>query len=362
MKLIKKAISIIILSVLSLSILAGCGGSKTTNETASNATATSSNKKIKIGVSEYPGWMPWYIAQGEDFFKKNGVDVELVWFPVYSDSIQAFNSGNLDMLAVALSDTIAPYLKGTDFKIVLSNDNSAGADALVAKPEYSNIKDLKGKTVATEFGTIEHFFLLKALEKEGMKESDINLVNMSVDDAGAALISGSVDAAALWEPATGLAKARGNKVLYSSEETPGLIPNLLIAKGDMIKNNPDQVEAVVNSYFDSLNFYSKNPDKSLAYMAKQCGISSEEMAGSMSGSKLFSINDNIEAMTQKAENMKYIPYAALETSKFLKNVNMIDRVPTMEELEGMIDPSFIKKISEKRQSEPAPETKAQSNK
>lgn len=77
----------------------------------------------------------------------------------------------------------------------------------------------------------------------------------------------------------------------------------------------------------------------------------------MSGSKLFSINDNIEAMTQKAENMKYIPYAALETSKFLNNVKMIDRVPTMEELEGMIDPSFIKKISEKRQSEPAPDTK-----
>jgi NitT/TauT family transport system substrate-binding protein len=357
MKLIKKVISMIILTVVSLSILAGCGGSKTTSETVANNTSTSSNKKIRIGVSEYPGWMPWYIAQGEDYFKKNGVDVELVWFPVYSDSIQAFNSGNLDMLSVALSDTIAPYLKGTDFKIVLSNDNSAGADALAAKPEYSNIKDLKGKTVATEYGTIEHFFLLKALEKEGMKENDINLVNMSVDDAGTALISGSVDAAALWEPALGLTTARGNKVLYSSEETPGLIPNLLIAKGDMIKNNPEQVEGVVNSFFDAMEFYSKNPDKSLEYMAKQCGISTEEMAGSMSGSKLFSINDNLEAMTQKSDSMKYIPYAALETSKFLKSVNMIDRVPTIEELEGMIDSSFIKKISEKRESKPAPDTK-----
>lgn len=355
MKLIKKVISMIILTVVSLSILAGCNGSKTASTEANN-TSTSS-KKIKIGVSEYPGWMPWYIAQGEDYFKKNGVDVELVWFPVYSDSIQAFNSGNLDMLSVALSDTIAPYLKGTDFKIVLSNDNSAGADALAVKPEYSSIKDLKGKTVATEYGTIEHFFLLKALEKEGMKESDINLVNMSVGDAGTALISGSVEAAALWEPALGLTTARGNKVLYSSEETPGLIPNLLIAKGDMIKNNPDQVEGIINSFFDVMEFYSKNPDKSLDYMAKQCGISTEEMAGSMSGSKLFSINDNLEAMTQKSESMKYIPYTALETSKFLKSVNMIDRVPTIEELEGMIDSSFIKKISEKRESKPAPDTK-----
>ena len=356
MKLIKKITSIIVLTIIALGVLVGCGANQTKSEVTSN-TSTSTNKKIKIGVSEYPAWCTWYIAQGEDYFKKNGVDVELVWFPVYSDSIQAFNSGNLDMLCIALSDTIAPYLKGIDFKIVLSNDNSAGADALSVKPEYSSIKELKGKTVATEYGTIEHFFLLKALEKEGMKESDINLVNMSVGDAGTALISGSVDAAALWEPALGLTTARGNKILYSSEETPGLIPNLLIAKGDMIKNSPDQVEGVVNSFFDAMEFYLQNPDKALDYMAKQNGVTSEEMANSMSGSRLFSINDNLEAMTQKTDDLKYIPSAAYEISKFLKSVNMIDSIPTIEELEEMIDSSFIKNISEKRESIPAPDTK-----
>ena len=179
----KKIISTLILLIMTLSIFVGCGASKTGSDTVSKDTASSASKKFKIGVSDYPAWSTWYIAQGEDYFKKNGVDVELVWFPVYSDSLQAFNSGNLDMLCVALSDTIAPYLKGTDFKIVLANDNSAGADALAVKPEYSSIKDLKGKTVVTEYGTIEHFFLLKALEKEGMKESDINFVNMNVGDA-----------------------------------------------------------------------------------------------------------------------------------------------------------------------------------
>lgn len=352
----KKMISVLVLIIMTLSILVGCGASKTTSESASNETSTSTNKKIKIGVSDYPAWSTWYIAKGEDYFKKNGVDVELVWFPVYSDSLQAFNSGNLDMLCVALSDTIAPYLKGVDFKIVLTNDNSAGADAVAAKPEYNSIKDLKGKTIVTEYGTIEHFFLLKALEKEGMKESDINFVNMNVGDASAALIAGSVDGAALWEPSLGLATARGNKVLYSSKETPGLIPNLLIAKGDMVKNNPKEVEGVVNSYFDAMEFYSTNPDKALDYMAKQNGITSEEMAQAMSGCKLFSIDDNLKAMIEKAEDFKYIPYAAYETSKFLNSVKLIDKVPTIEELEGMIDSSFIKNISEKRESGPAPNT------
>lgn len=352
----KKIISTLILLIMTLSIFVGCGASKTGSDTVSKDTASSASKKFKIGVSDYPAWSTWYIAQGEDYFKKNGVDVELVWFPVYSDSLQAFNSGNLDMLCVALSDTIAPYLKGTDFKIVLANDNSAGADALAVKPEYSSIKDLKGKTVVTEYGTIEHFFLLKALEKEGMKESDINFVNMNVGDASSALITGSVDAAALWEPSLGLATSRGNKVLYSSKDTPGLIPNLLIAKGDMIKNNPKEVEGVVNSYFDAMEFYSTNPDKALGYMAKQNGITQEEMAKAISGCKLFSIDDNLKAMTEKAENFKYIPYSASETSKFLNSVKMIDSVPAVKDLEGMIDSSFIKNISEKRESKPAPNT------
>jgi NitT/TauT family transport system substrate-binding protein len=352
----KKIISMLILLIITLSIFVGCSVLKTSSDGVSKDTGNSNNKKIKIGVSDYPGWSTWYIAQGEDYFKKNGVDVELVWFPVYSDSLQAFNSGNLDMLCVALSDTIAPYLKGTDFKIVLVNDNSAGADALAVKSEYSSIKDLKGKTVVTEYGTIEHFFLLKALETEGMKESDINFVNMNVGDASSALITGSVDAAALWEPSLSLATSRGNKVLYSSKEAPGLIPNLLIAKGDMIKNNSEAVEGVINSFFDAMEFYSENPDKALGYMAKQNGITSEEMAKAISGCKLFSIDDNLKAMTEVTEDLKYIPYAACETSKFLNSVKMIDSIPTVEDLEGMIDSSFMKNISGKRESKPAPNT------
>jgi NitT/TauT family transport system substrate-binding protein len=57
------------------------------------------------------------------------------------------------------------------------NDNSAGNDGFVAKKQFRSIKSLKGKTVATELGTVDHFLLLQALAKNGMTEKDIVFKN-----------------------------------------------------------------------------------------------------------------------------------------------------------------------------------------
>ena len=52
--------------------------------------------EVKVGVSDWPGWVAWYVAEQKGFFKKNGADVKLVWFANYTDSIGALSSGQLD--------------------------------------------------------------------------------------------------------------------------------------------------------------------------------------------------------------------------------------------------------------------------
>ena len=47
-----------------------------------------------MGVSDWPGWVAWYVAEEKGFFKKHGADVELVWFPNYTDSISALSAGH----------------------------------------------------------------------------------------------------------------------------------------------------------------------------------------------------------------------------------------------------------------------------
>ena len=98
---------------------------------------------IKIGYSDWPGWTAWEIAKEKGFFKKHGVDVKLVWFPIYTDSLTALNTGKLDANCQTWSDTIPPLAEGIKLKVVLANDNSAGNDGFVSKKEFKTIKSLK---------------------------------------------------------------------------------------------------------------------------------------------------------------------------------------------------------------------------
>jgi NitT/TauT family transport system substrate-binding protein len=352
----KLAYAVLAVAVMSLGIsFSSCskgeGGKEATPEVS---------KKIKLGISAFPGWFVYYIAKGEDYFKKNGVDVELVWFPVYSDSLQAFNSGNLDMLCIALPDAPAPYLKGTKFKVVAVNDFSNGADAIVARADrkIASLKDLKGKKVATEYGTIEHFFLLKALETVGLSESDINLVNISVGDSAPAIISGAVDAAGLWEPALSIALSdKGIKKLYSSDRTPGLIQDTTIATEELIKNNPQAVYGVINAFLDAIEFYKSNADQAIEYMRVPADVDAQMMKEIMAGGRIYGLKDMIEEMTDKKDSYLYGPYNAYQNALYLKSVKLIDEVPQDKDyFVDMFDPSFILDIAKTREASSGPDT------
>jgi NitT/TauT family transport system substrate-binding protein len=220
-------------------------GACSTNKPAAGSTVTGSETggPIKIALSPWPGWFVWYLVKEKGFFEKNGVKAELVWFPVYSDSLSALATGKVDANSQTLSDTLAPASKGIPLKAVLVNDNSFGGDGIVVKPGIQSLQDLKGKKVATELGTVDHLLMLRALSKSGLKEKDVNFVNMTVNDSGPAFIAGNLDAAVLWEPFLSKTIEEGKgKLLFSSKDNPGLIPDLLVFKESVTTNRPEDVK------------------------------------------------------------------------------------------------------------------------
>ncbi len=161
---------------------------------------TAAQAEVRVGVSDWPGWVAWYIAEQKGFFKKHGADVKLVWFPNYTDSISALSAGQLDANSQTWSDTMAPLAKGLALKAILVNDNSAGNDAIMVGPKIQSFKDLKGKKIALEEFSVSHFLLTLALNKNGMRLQDVQVVNLSAGDAAAAFLAGRVDAAVVWNP------------------------------------------------------------------------------------------------------------------------------------------------------------------
>ncbi|HZJ16588.1 MAG TPA: ABC transporter substrate-binding protein [Chthoniobacteraceae bacterium] len=293
---------------------------------------------LKIGYSDWPGWTAWEIAKEKGLFKKHGVDVKLVWFPIYTDSLTALNTGKLDANCQTWSDTIPPLAEGLNLKAVLVNDNSAGNDGFVAKKELKKIKDLKGKTVATELGTVDHFLLLQALAKNGMTEKDIVYKNMTVPDAAAAFRQGKLDAAVLWQPSLNDVVKEGKaNLLFTSKETPGLIPDLLVFQTKVVDKRAADVQKVVAAWFDVIEFIDKHEDEAVAIMAKVVEQKPADYKAFLPGTKFFNLKANLRAFT-KDDEVHSLYGSGKVISDFLVQAGLMKKVP---DYAAALDPTFV---------------------
>lgn len=319
-----KIFSVLMASLLILSLTA-CGSSPASSSSSSSAT---SKTPIKIALSPLPSWYFWYLVRDKGFFKKHHVNVQLVYFPTYSDSISALNAGKVDGNSEALIDCISPLSKGVPIKSVFATDYSAGGDGIVAKPGIKSVKDLKGKKVATEVGTIEHFFLLTLLKDNGMTENDIHLTNMTVQDSGNAFIAGKLDAAALWEPSLSEAQTKGHGTkIASSKSYPGLIPDMLVMNSNVMKNRPQDVKNIADAWFDAMNYYKAHPAESIKIVAKDAGITPAELKQGIDGFHLLSVAAN-KQYYKKGNTFQSFYYSAQQNGQFLKNLGYIQQVPS----------------------------------
>ena len=296
---------------------------------------------IKIGYSDWPGWVAWEVAKEKGLFKKHGVEVELVWFPIYTDSLTALNTGTIDANCSAWCDVIAPLAEGIKLKVVLVNDNSAGNDAIIGKPGIKSIKELKGKTVATELGTVEHFMLLQALAKNQMTEKDIEYKNLTVPDAAAAFIAGKVDGAGVWQPWINQIEKQGKgKVLFTSKEIPGLIPDLLVCQEKIVTERADEVQKIVATWFDVLAYIKSNEKEAVKIMAKVVEQKPEDYLAFMPGTKFFDLNANLKAF-EKSNEHSSLAGSGKVIAEFLKGLDLIKTIP---DYEGALEPKFVKAL------------------
>lgn len=282
--------------------------------------------EVKVGVSDWPGWVAWYVAEQKGFFKKNGADVKLVWFANYTDSISALSSGQLDANSQTWSDTMGPLAKGVPIKAVLVNDNSAGNDALLVSPKIKSFAELKGKKIALEEFSISHFVLATALAKNGMTPKDVKIVNLAAGDAAAAFLAGRVDAAVVWNPwVSQIEKSGKGKALFTSKDMPGLIPDLLVAQDKAIKSKRKDLVGMIKAWFDTEKFIRENPDEAVKIMAKVVSLPPADYKVFLPGTKFFDAAANQAAFN--AADSKSLQAVAPTVASFLLSNKLIDGKP-----------------------------------
>lgn len=277
---------------------------------------------VRIGTQPWIGYGPWWIAKEKGIFEKQGVKVELVDFVEDKEVNAAFASGEMDAANLATHTALKLYASGLNLRIVLLEDASYEADAIIAPSVITSVADLKGKKVAYEEGTTSDLLLNYALSQNGLTLNDIESVFMPAADAGAALIAGQVDVAVTYEPyiSAALAENQDLRLLYTAAKRPGLISDVLAIRADL---DSAITEKLLKVWDEALVFYNAHPYEAKAIIAKAVGSVPEELFTAFDGIKFYNLIENEAAL--KGDFLAILQ----DVGQVSMTIGLLDKIPNL---------------------------------
>ncbi|MDX1352993.1 MAG: ABC transporter substrate-binding protein [Thiomicrorhabdus sp.] len=296
---------------------------------------------LKIGYSDWPGWVAWEVAIEKKWFAKEGVDVEFEWFD-YVASMDAYAAGKLDAVHMTNGDALVTGSTGAPSVMILLNDYSNGNDMVVAQQGISSIKALKGKKVGVEVGFVAHMMLLTALDANGMSESDVTLVNVPTNETPQVLASGEVDAIVAWQPSSGqaLSMVPGSKAVFTSADNPGIIYDGLSVNPASLSGRKKDWMKVLKVWYKTVDYINdpKTRADAISIMASRVGLSPEEYEPFLKGTKILSLEE-AKAAFEKGEGLDSI-YGSSKVSDDFNVANKVYDAP--QDIDAYFDGSLTK--------------------
>jgi NitT/TauT family transport system substrate-binding protein len=241
---------------------------------------------LKVAYSPFTGHAPFFIAQEEGFFTAQGLEVELVKLPAYNQTIPLLANGEIDVTSGPLSAAfINAVAQNLNLKIVAGKEYAApdgeSSALLIRKDLYdsgeiNSAAKLKGRKVAIySVGIISHFTLAKTLATAGLTLQDVEVVQMTSQDALAAFTNRALEASTMGPPELQQAVAMGYAVSLNSINK--LMPNFqygFVTFGDnLLKNNPEAGKRFLVAYLQGIQQLNQGKTKrNLEILGKYLGM------------------------------------------------------------------------------------------
>jgi NitT/TauT family transport system substrate-binding protein len=228
-------------------------------------------EKFKVGYLRVMDDAQAIAAYEGGFYKKHGLDVELVEFKSGTDLIKAIVGGQLDSGVLGFTNAVAWASKGADLKVVGGAQH--GYHALVVREE-TGIKDvagLKGKTLAsqTEGSTADTVLKGVVLKNAGLKAEDLNIMGVSPQVAVQSLIGKRVDAAFLFEPQATIAQLVAPvKQIYEIGEVWPFPCMVVITSGETLKKRKGDLWKSLDAQKEAIDLLQKQPAQAAKLIAE----------------------------------------------------------------------------------------------
>ncbi|MES2942589.1 MAG: sulfonate ABC transporter substrate-binding protein [Pseudomonadota bacterium] len=232
--------------------------------------------ELRIGYQKSASLFVLQKAQGtlEKRLLPLNSSVKWVEFPAGPQLLEGLNLGAVDVGYVGEAPPIFAQAAGAQFAYIGYDPAAPEAEAILV-PKDSLIKsvaELKGKKVALNKGSNVHYLLVRLLEKNGLKLTDIQPIYLPPADARAAFESKNVDAWVIWDPfAAAAEKAIGARVLADGK---GVVNNYqyYLAARNFVGKNPKVIQALFDDSVEQGKWLKANVKKAAEVIAPLQGL------------------------------------------------------------------------------------------
>jgi NitT/TauT family transport system substrate-binding protein len=227
---------------------------------------------VRVSLFSWPGYGFWFIAKEKNLAPDINLDIQIIEDPY--ESFGQMTSGNLDVASSTGEYGPIAADAANGIKLVAVTNPSIGTDKIILAPKIEKAEDLKGKSVAVLEGGLTQIFMAMWLEKNGVKFDEVKYVNVVMDDAVSAMVSGKVAAGEFWEPFGGqvLKSLKGSKAVANSGEEEwlktGLLGDGLYMSDAFLTKTPEIAKKAMKAYWDAVDWWRKNPAEGNEIIAK----------------------------------------------------------------------------------------------
>jgi NitT/TauT family transport system substrate-binding protein len=262
------------------------------------------------------------VAQSQGYWKQAGLQPSVKSFTNGPLEIQAMQTGDLDFAYVGNG---AMWLVASGKAKVISLAAMSAGDRVIAQPGITNIAQLKGKTVGVPQGTSGEIVLQLALQKAGMSESDVKVVNMDPATIVPAFLSKRIDAAGIWYPLISTIKQKMpgvNELAKDSDFSSQLaFPDVFIATNGLVNKHLDIVKKVISVLQKANDYRFQNMSDTVSLTAKYINQPLSVMQAQVATAQFFSTSQLAQADANGTANGWFNSLAA-----YFKKTGKLDSV------------------------------------
>jgi NitT/TauT family transport system substrate-binding protein len=271
--------------------------------------AAAEEMTLKCAYPFWPGFAPVYLAQELGYFKEEGLEVSEVFDDDRGNVLPALERGDIgcDMRTVGEHQG-RPRTPETQGRIIGTIDISLGGDGVLVEGSIKTFADLKGKVFAAEPNTPARLIAQMGLKKYGLTFADLTLKDIASADAIGVFADPQVAGVAVYEPTLTQALKSSNKpgayIIASSRDYPGLITDVIVARTDDLKENPEKYRRFLRGIYRAIDYFNKNHADAVKIMAPHFKLSTDEYEEVLKNLAYTPYEQAVEFMGQNGQRGK----------------------------------------------------------